>query len=233
MADRSTHRILDRMALAILSVALFGVVTGPARMSPAAHAERVSKPPPKVSVPASSAPDIQRRTGRALEQSPARTVLPRTGRIRIPVLGIDAHLIPLGLLLDGSLDVPNDPALAGWYSQGPFPGEPGPAVVVGHVDWTSGPAVFYRLRDLRPGDLIVVRRTGGTRARFVVTSLQWFAKTAFPTRRIYGAVRGPALRLITCGGAFDWSSGHYVDNLVVFAVPRIDASSRGVRRLLI
>jgi hypothetical protein len=75
------------------------------------------------------------------------------------------------------------------------------------------------LRNLRPGDLIVVWRHGRVQSRFVVDSMGWYAKTAFPTRRVYGAVPGPALRLITCGGDFDYDTGHYVDNLVVFAVP--------------
>jgi sortase (surface protein transpeptidase) len=121
------------------------------------------------------------------------------------------------------LEVPKDWGVAGWFSGGPFPGEPGPAVVAGHVDSRSGPAVFYRLPELQQGDLIVVWRRGGVRSRFRVESLKWFSKTAFPTQLVYGSIDTAALRLITCGGAFDSSTGHYVDNLVVFASP-IDES---------
>jgi hypothetical protein len=141
------------------------------------------------------------------------------GHILIPAIGVEASVIPLGLAPDGTLEVPQDYGLAGWWTGGPFPGEPGPAVVVGHVDSKAGPAVFYRLRSLRPGDPILVWRPGAERARFVVESTLWVAKSAFPTRRVYGSVAGPALRLITCGGAFDRATGHYLDNLIVFAVP--------------
>ena len=145
-------------------------------------------------------------------------LLPSTGHIRIPSIGVDAPLISLGTAPGGTLEVPVDPGVAGWFSDGPFPGEVGPAVVVGHVDWTSGPAVFYRLRDLRRGALIVVLRQGERRSRFQVRSLRWFAKSDFPTQRVYGPVTVPVLRLITCGGAFG-GTGHCVDDLVVFAVP--------------
>lgn len=152
---------------------------------------------------------------------PIRSLSTR-GRIRIPAIGVDATLIPRGLSADRSLEVPRDWGVAGWFEGGPFPGESGPAVVVGHVDSTSGPAVFYRLRELHRGDVIVVWREGGSRSRFLVDSLRWFSKSAFPTELVYGVTAGPALRLITCGGAFDRSTGHYVDNLVVFASPMTD-----------
>jgi hypothetical protein len=132
---------------------------------------------------------------------------------------VDAELIPLGVTRLGALEVPQDWGVAGWFTGGPFPGGPGPAVVVGHVDSTVGPAVFYRLRELQQGDVIEVWRKGGIRSRLQVVSLRWFSKSAFPTQLVYGSVATPALRLITCGGAFDDSTGHYVDNLVVFASP--------------
>jgi sortase (surface protein transpeptidase) len=145
------------------------------------------------------------------------------GHILIPAIEVDAPLIPLGLAENRALEVPKKWGEAGWFKGGPFPGEPGPAVVAGHVDSTSGPAVFYRLRELERGDVIVVWREGDIRSRFRVESLKWFPKSAFPTELVYRSTPGPALRLITCGGAFDNTSGHYVDNLVVFASPFIDS----------
>jgi LPXTG-site transpeptidase (sortase) family protein len=153
------------------------------------------------------------------DQSPSAS---STGHIRIPAIEVDAPLIPRGLAPDGTLDVPRDWGVAGWFDGGPFPGERGPAVVVGHVDSTSGPAVFYRLRELQRGDEVVVWREGYGRSHFRVESLRWFPKSDFPTELVYGATVGSTLRLITCGGAFDQTAGHYLDNLVVFASPVTD-----------
>ncbi len=98
-----------------------------------------------------------------------------------------------------------------------MPGRLGPAVIAGHVDSRSGPAVFYRLRELRPGDLVVVERADGTRLRFLVERVDRFPKAGFPTAAVFGPVPSAALRLITCAGDFDRASGHYLDNLVVSA----------------
>jgi hypothetical protein len=138
-------------------------------------------------------------------------------RIEIPSIAVRAPIIRLGLNPDRSLEVPEDFGDTGWWSGGPRPGEPGPAVIVGHVDSRTGPAVFYRLSELRPRDEIVVVRRDGSRARFAVVRSERYPKAEFPTARVYGRTDGPALRLITCGGAFDSSSGHYVDNTVVYA----------------
>jgi sortase (surface protein transpeptidase) len=206
------------MGLAVAVTALFGVV---------ADTPKWSLPQPEVGslVPseASEAPGPERRLEQPIEMRGSVPNLSSRGHILIPAIGVDALLIPLGLTPDNALDVPKDWGVAGWFEGGPFPGEPGPAVVVGHVDSTSGPAVFYRLRELRRGDVIVVWRKGGVRSRFRVESLSWFSKSAFPTQLVYGAIATPALRLITCGGAFDHSTGHYVDNLVVFASPMTDS----------
>ena len=138
-------------------------------------------------------------------------------RVEIPSIGVRAPIIRLGLNPDRTLEVPTDFGDAGWWSGGPRPGEPGPAVIVGHVDSYTGPAIFFRLRELRPHDTIVVVRRDGTRARFSVIGSEQYPKDHFPTARVYGATSGPTLRLITCGGEFDRSSGHYLDNTVVYA----------------
>ena len=128
-----------------------------------------------------------------------------------------APVIKLGLNPDRSLEVPTDFGDTGWWSGGSRPGERGPAVIVGHVDSKTGPAVFYRLRELRRGDKIVVVGGDGSRVRFTVEGSEKYPKDEFPTARVYGRTNGPTLRLITCGGDFDSSTGHYVDNTVVYA----------------
>lgn len=138
-------------------------------------------------------------------------------RVRVPAAGIDAAVTGTGLGADRSLTVPADPALAGWYAGGPTPGDRGPAVLAGHVDWAGRPAVFDGLARTSPGDEIVVARADGTSARFTVTGVLRVPKAAFPTAAVYGPVAGSELRLITCGGRFDPATGSYTDNVVVFA----------------
>jgi hypothetical protein len=138
-------------------------------------------------------------------------------RVRAPAAGIDAPLTGVGLDVVGGLAVPDDPSLAGWYERGPRPGDAGPAVLAGHVDWAGRPAVFQALRRLAPGNEVVVDRADGSSVRFAVDRVVQVGKDAFPTREVYGPVAGAELRLITCGGAFDRAAGSYTDNLVVFA----------------
>jgi sortase (surface protein transpeptidase) len=139
--------------------------------------------------------------------------------VAIPSIGVSSRLIRLGLNADGTMEVPRDYGVAGWFTGGAMPGEDGPAVISGHVDSKTGPAVFYRLRDLRRGDTVRVRRADGRRLAFEVTGSVRYAKAQFPTDAVFGPVTGPVLRLITCGGSFDRSSGHYLDNVVVTARP--------------
>jgi sortase (surface protein transpeptidase) len=107
---------------------------------------------------------------------------------------------------------------AGWYKPGPEPGERGPAVITGHVDSTGGPAVFYRLRELHRGNLISIRRADGSWVRFRVEGLERWPKSDFPTRRVFRTkTHVSVLRLVTCSGSFDRSTGHYVDNTIVYA----------------
>jgi Sortase domain len=136
--------------------------------------------------------------------------------IAIPAVGVDARVVPVGLRADRAMEVPAVD-LVGWYELGPRPGEAGPAVVVGHVDSRSGPAVFSRLGELRRGDRIVVGQQGGAARSFRVERVERHPKTALPVRRIWDHTRHPVLRLITCGGSFDRSTGHYRDNIVVYA----------------
>jgi len=138
-------------------------------------------------------------------------------RLEIPAIGVATRLVRLGLDPDGAMEVPKDFASAGWFAGGPVPGQVGPAVIAGHVDSRTGPAVFYRLRALRPGQAILVQRADGVRLRFVVEQARSYPKAGFPTAAVFGPVPSAALRLITCTGAFDRARGSYRDNLVVFA----------------
>ncbi|MFC4019479.1 class F sortase [Micromonospora sp. GCM10011542] len=138
-------------------------------------------------------------------------------RVRVPAIGVDSGLTVLGLDAAGALVPPADFAQVGWYGGGPPPGDTGPAVLAGHLDSRRGPAVFARLGELRPGDRVEVWR-GGHRLLFRVTGSLRTRKDRFPTAVVYGPTPGPELRLVTCGGDFDRRSGHYRDNVVVFAV---------------
>ncbi|GAA0485292.1 class F sortase [Paractinoplanes deccanensis] len=138
-------------------------------------------------------------------------------RLRIPALRVDSRLIDLGLRPDGSIEVPGDASVPGWYDGGPRPGQPGPAVILGHVDSKRGPGVFVDLYRVRPGTLAEVDRADGSTARFRITEVSRVAKTRFPTDLVYGPSLDPTLRLVTCGGSFDHSSGSYRDNVIAFA----------------
>jgi LPXTG-site transpeptidase (sortase) family protein len=122
----------------------------------------------------------------------------------------------LGLRSDGTMQVPARGFPAGWFTGAPTPGELGPAIIAGHVDM-KGPGVFYDLHKLTAGDRVIVTRKDGTEPVFRVTQVQRFAKDAFPTKLVYGNIDHAGLRLITCGGTFNRSTGHYQDNIVVFA----------------
>jgi len=138
-------------------------------------------------------------------------------RVRIPAIGVDAAVLPLAVDTQGELPPPPTNEDTGWWRAGPEPGEAGPAVIVGHVDGSDGPAVFFRLRQLVPGDEIAVDRVDGGTAVFSVERVERHAKDAFPSDAVYGHTPDARLRLVTCGGAFDRTTRHYVDNVVVFA----------------
>ncbi|MFE5742474.1 class F sortase [Streptomyces celluloflavus] len=139
-------------------------------------------------------------------------------RVRIPAAEVNTGPVPrLGLAADGTVEVP---AVAqadriGWYDKGVTPGEPGPAVLIGHYDTVNGPAVLRDVGRIRPGDRISVDRADGTTAVFTVRELQQVDKESFPTQRVYGDTDRPELRLITCGGAL--VDGHRPDNIIVYA----------------
>lgn len=137
-------------------------------------------------------------------------------RLEIPSIGVDANLVDLSLG-NGDPEVPDAWEDAGWYETTRNPGEIGPAVIAGHIDSKAGPAVFFRLRELAPGDEIIVHGVDGDTATFMVEDSGQYPKTSLPSEVFGFGQPRPELRLITCGGSFDSSVGHYVDNLVVYA----------------
>jgi hypothetical protein len=143
--------------------------------------------------------------------------------ISIPVIGVSSRLLYVGLNPDGTIQVPplDDPPLtneAAWYKYSPTPGQAGPSIIEGHVDSLSaGPSVFFRLGDLKPGDLVDITLADRQVAVFKITGVRLYPKDQFPTSTVYGNTDYAALRLITCGGSFDEQSHHYRSNIVVFA----------------
>ena len=138
-------------------------------------------------------------------------------RVEIPAIGVSSGLEDLGRGAAGELDPPDDWDSAGWFADGIVPGQVGPAVIAGHVDSPTSAAVFYRLDELVAGDAIRVEMSDGTTRTFTVERSERAAKSAFPTSDVYGSAPTPQLRLITCDGTFDTATGHYTDNLIVFA----------------
>jgi sortase (surface protein transpeptidase) len=148
---------------------------------------------------------------------PSPRPVPEPVRLIIPSIGVRTGLVHLGLTSSGALQVPATTAVAGWYTGSARPGAIGAAVIAGHIDSVAGPGVFFRLRLLRPGDRVYVRQAGGSLAVFEVTAVHSYLKTRFPTMAVYGPVPAAELRLITCGGTFDYATGHYLSNVIVYA----------------
>lgn len=220
---RRASRWPRRLAVAALGAGLVGLGGGgalvlwgqpapPAPVEvgtiPAANAARPALP----SVPA---PSPAADPTAAAPSAPSPVTPPV--HLQVPAIKVDTPLVPLGLQHDGTVAVPTNFAEAGWYDEGTLPGDPGPAVMLGHIDSYKGPAVFYRLRELHPGDEVVIGRVDGSTVRFAVDAVRQFPKDSFPTDLVYGDTAAPTLRLITCGGSFDRATRNYLDNVVVFA----------------
>jgi LPXTG-site transpeptidase (sortase) family protein len=150
----------------------------------------------------------------AASASPTEQAVPAS--LSIPSIGLHTTLQQLGLNASGELNPPTDTTQAGWYTGSSLPGQPGPTVLAGHVDTYKGPAVFFRLDDLAPGDTVTVTMSNGQSVEYVVNEVQLYSKDDFPTAEVYGARPDPELRLITCGGTFDYTTRSYLDNVVVY-----------------
>ncbi len=199
-----------RLTGAVLAAAL-GVLTlsgcGGAAVPPPAAPTAAAATPTDTAPPAAPA---------VAAPLPAMAASPPV-RVQVPAIGVDSGLMDLGLQADGTLEVPPAGFPAGWFTDAPTPGEVGPAVIAGHVDWAGAPGVFAELRDVVVGDEVLVGRADGSTAVFRVTQVGRFAKDAFPTAAVYGDLDHSGLRLITCGGEFDEGAQSYRDNTVVFA----------------
>jgi sortase (surface protein transpeptidase) len=167
-------------------------------------------PAPRVAVPAGQLAAVP---GPAQQRPVALPV-----SLVIPAIGVRTRLIRLSRTATGALEVPATTTVAGWYAGSPRPGAIGSSVIAGHVDSYRGPGIFFRLRLLRPGDRVYVRRADDTLAAFRVTAVRMYRKSRFPTAAVYGPVPQPELHLITCGGVFDHAAGSYLSNVVVYAV---------------
>jgi hypothetical protein len=215
VAPRRPRRFPGAVAMLLAVPLLSGCAAGPAGATatgsaPAAPAGPAARP---AALPSRPKLETSAFPTRALVPGPASPPV----EVSIPAIGVRSRLVSLGLDAGGALQVPEDFGRAGWYTGGPRPGEQGPAVIAGHVDSRSGPVVFYRLRDLEPGDTVQVRRADGVRLRFTVERAGRYPKAAFPRETVFGAESGQALRLVTCGGGFDAQRRSYRDNLVVEA----------------
>jgi len=146
-----------------------------------------------------------------------KTVRSRPVELTIPAIGVATKVTKLGLQPDGQVMVPTTTRSAGWYIDGPSPGQVGSAVILGHVDSYKGIGVFFNLKSLKAGDKITVRAANGVVTHFKVTKVVQYSKSNFPDRLVYGSHGTRALQLVTCGGVFDHATGHYESNIVVFS----------------
>ena len=205
------------VAPSVAPVPSSAVASEPASSAPASAP--VSDSPMDSILP--SAPDVPSSVATAAELAnlPIAKPMSKSAPVRVQVssIGVDSALMNLGLLADGSLQVPPAAFPAGWYTGAPTPGQLGPAIIVGHIDWAGVDGVFYRLHSLLPGAEIDVTRADGSTAVFRVLSVHEYAKDAFPTKLVYGNTAYSALRLITCGGAFNAKAHSYEDDIVAYA----------------
>ena len=203
---------IRRPAAIAFAAGLVVIVGGTAGLLLTRHPTPAMRPVAGVAaLPAPTGPIV------APPQSAAPAPVASPVSLTIPLIGVKTNLITLGLARGGAMQVPSSTTVAGWYTGSPRPGSIGSAIIVGHIDSETGPGVFYRLSELRSGDDVFVKRADGTTAEFRVTSIQTYLKDQFPTEQVYGPTPDAELRLITCGGAFDSATRHYLSNIVVYA----------------
>jgi hypothetical protein len=208
-------------AATVVSAMVAATVVGLVGLVTDARSTAASGPERSATRPVESARDLSRltrpRTSGPTRPRPQTMVAAVPLPVSIPSIDIDSALMDLGLNSDGTLEVPPGAFPAGWFLGAPTPGELGPAIIVGHVDWAGEPGVFFDLHLLTRGDVVTLARADGSSARLQVTRVARFAKDEFPTTAVYGDIDHAGLRLITCGGEFDLLAGSYRDNIVVFA----------------
>ncbi|MFG3555725.1 class F sortase [Micromonospora sp. NPDC047557] len=207
-----------RGRFALLAVA--GILTVTAAVSIGfAVADRAGEPPrpdASAAAPAATASPAGATKPGELTSGPLMASSPPT-RVSIPSLKATAAIVALGLRADGAMEVPDSATDVGWFTKAPTPGALGPAVLAGHVNWKGRRGTFFDLGKLSVGAGITVNRQDGSTAMFTVSKVEQYPKDDFPTDEVYGATDHSALRLITCGGEFDDATGHYRDNVIVYA----------------
>lgn len=201
--------VVSLAGVALIGLGIAGVLDGGTDPAPAARQDKAPGPAvsdlPIVDVPLSKV------------AGPMRAARPTA--VYIPSIGVAAPLMELGLDARGAIENPpfDPPDLAGWYRYGPVPGQRGAAVITGHLDTRSGPAVFARLKEVKRGDQVQVLRADRSVAVFVVDKVEHTPKRTFPAKKVYGKLAYPGLRLVTCGGTFDRRAHSYADNTIVYA----------------
>jgi hypothetical protein len=203
----------SRRRLAV-GVAALALVVGCSQ----AGARRAEPSPPATSTADQAAGGVGAARGFRSVRGYRATPIPV--RLVIPTIQVASPLDRLGRAPNGTVEVPSRWEVAGWYAPGPRPGDPGSAVILGHVDSKRGPVVFYRLRELRPGDQINLTRADGSSVRFVVQRTASYDKQRFPNRCGLLPTLTSTLQLVTCGGQFDTATGHDRSNIIVFATMR-------------
>jgi sortase (surface protein transpeptidase) len=204
--------MISRLLASSLAALLLAGCAGPAE--PPTGADRV----PRTDPPRTAASPTATKAREPTREPPSVNRVALPVRVSIPAIGVRADVVAVGLNPDGSMETPAyDSKQAGWYDRGPKPGEVGPAVIAAHVDSKTGRDVFYDLREMRPGDRIVVTDRAGARHTFTAQRLAHSDKHALPYREIWGPTKVPALRLVTCAGPYDRAAGEYEENLIVYA----------------
>jgi hypothetical protein len=198
-------------ALVVVTAGLIAAIIGVVGLvaSRGGHPAIVPRPVAKLGVVPSGA--AVAAPGPAASQPAAPPVA-----LSIPAIAVHTTLIRLGVTAQGTLQAPSSTSVAGWYTGSPRPGDIGSSIIAGHIDSYQGPGVFFRLRLLRPGNLVYVREADGRVATFRVNSVRMYPKNHFPTTTVYGPSPDAELRLITCGGVFDQATGSYLSNVVAY-----------------
>ncbi|MFF3504041.1 class F sortase [Streptomyces sp. NPDC003247] len=200
--SRGSMTVLCAVVLLFLALSFFGGNDPSPRSAPPPHSPQAA-------------------TSTSPARHPAGKHLPRSEPVRllIPKISVDAPFTDLSITPSGQLEAPpaHDTNLVGWHAEGPSPGETGTAIIAGHIDTATAPAVFADLGELEEGDVFKVRRADGRTASFVVDDLETFDKDRFPSSRVYADTDKAEVRLITCAGDYDRAAKDYTANLVVFA----------------
>jgi len=197
--------VLGLSAVVVLVFAA-GAALGVRQLTPAGHASQPA-------TAAEGGPLVPRAVSSAAPDAAPKPVA-APARLSVPVLGVDADVEAVGVDGQGRMGTPSRPEHVGWYRQGAAPGQPGNAVIDGHLDWTSGPAVFWQLHRLRVGDEAFVTGSDGTRLRFVVDSVSTIAYDA-NVDGLFVTLGPPSLTLLTCTGVWDRQRATYLQRLVV------------------